>query len=147
MAAGPFWLIPPMPDAPSPSDAVSARAAPLVVLVDDDDALLQALTFWLEVEGYAVRTCRTGEQLVASELPPASACLVLDYKLEALNGLDALEQLRRRGVELPAILITSYASPVLRGRARRLRAEVVEKPLLGDALLARIHELLPLRPH
>jgi FixJ family two-component response regulator len=124
--------------------AAAPAPGPLVVLVDDDDALRQALRFALEIEGYRVRACRTGEQLVDLELPTESACLVLDYKLGALNGLDALELLRRRGVDLPAILITSYANPQLRNRARRARAEVVEKPLLGDALLGRIHQLLPL---
>ncbi len=135
-----------VPKSPSSSEVVSGRAAPLVVLVDDDAALREALRFSLEIEGYAVRACETGEQLVELELPPGPACLVLDYKLDELNGLDALEQLRRRGVDLPAILITSYANPLLHSRARRLRAEVVEKPLLGDALLARIHALLPLTP-
>jgi FixJ family two-component response regulator len=125
-------------------DAAHAAPAPLVVLVDDDDALREALKFSLEIEGYRVKACRTGEQLVNLELPTEAACLVIDYKLGMLNGLDALEQLRGRGVDLPAILITSYANPMLRTRARRARAEVVEKPLLGDALLARIHQLLPL---
>lgn len=128
---------------PTPDAAETAPAA-LVVLVDDDDALRNALKFSLEVEGYGVMECRTGEQLVDLDLPTEAACLVIDYKLETLNGLDALEQLRRRGVDLPAILITSYANPMLRNRARRARADVVEKPLLGDGLLARIHQLLPL---
>ena len=133
-----------MPDAsPSPA-ADAARSAPLLVLVDDDRALRAALTFALEIEGYRVKTCETGEQLLDLALPVEACCLVVDHKLDALSGLDALDALRRRGVRLPAILITSYANPELRGRARRLDAEVVEKPLVGDALLARIRALLPL---
>jgi FixJ family two-component response regulator len=89
-------------------------------------------------------TCRTGEQLLEAELPGDAACLVIDYKLDRMTGLDALEQLRGRGVGLPAILITSYANPQLSTRALRAKAQVVEKPLLGDALLARIHEIVPL---
>jgi len=54
--------------------------------------------------------------------------------------------LRARGVILPAILITSYASSAVRSRAGRVQANIIEKPLLGDALLARIHELAPLAP-
>jgi FixJ family two-component response regulator len=131
------------PNAPT-STAARSDASPTVVLVDDDDALRQALKFSLEIEGYRVVTCRTGEQLVEADLPQGAACLVIDYKLDQLNGLDALERLRERGVSLPAILITSYANPLLRTRARRAKAQVVEKPLLGDALLARIHEILPL---
>src|SRR6185437_6978156 len=110
-----------MPAAPPPSDVKTERPAPLVVLVDDDDALRAALKFSLEIEGYRVKACRTGEQLVDLDLPAAGACLVIDHKLEALAGLDALEQLRGRGVDLPAILITSYANPLLRSRARQAR--------------------------
>ena len=47
------------------------------------------------------------------------------------------------GVELPAILITSFADAGLRARARRFSASVIEKPLVGDALLARIHDVVP----
>lgn len=122
------------------------RAGPTVVLLDDDDGLREALTFSLEIDGYQVEACRTGEQLLALDLPTSAACLVIDYKLDGLNGLDALETLRRRGVTLPAILITSYANPPLHSRARAAKAQVVEKPLLGDALLARIREIAPLTP-
>ncbi len=118
--------------------------APLtVILLDDDDALRQALTFSLEIEGYRVEACRSGEQLVSRDLPARGACLLIDERLERLGGLDALEQLRRRGVTLPAILITSYADRQVRARARLFRAAVVEKPLLGDALLSQIRALLP----
>ena len=133
-----------MPASATPSPAHPAPAAPpTVVLVDDDVALLQALRFSLEIDGYQVATCETGEQLMQMTLP-AEACLVIDFRLSGLSGLDVLDDLRRRGVALPAILITSYASPSLHARARRAQATVVEKPLLGDALFARIHECLPL---
>ncbi|CAN7260322.1 response regulator [Phenylobacterium sp. LjRoot225] len=133
-----------MPDAATDTPTARVRPAPLVVLVVDDEGLREALKFSLEIEGYQVGTCRTGEQLVELELPSQAACLVIDDKLATLNGLDALEQLRQRQVTLPAILITSYAHPELHLRARRVQASVIEIPLLGDALLTRLHEILPL---
>jgi two-component system, LuxR family, response regulator FixJ len=81
---------------------------------------------------------------MAQTLPDHNACLVLDYRLESGTGLDALETLRDRGVALPAILITSHPKASVRERAARLQAVLVEKPLLGDLLLARIHEIIPL---
>lgn len=124
---------------------VVARPAPMVILLDDDTALRQALTFSLEIEGYQVLACETGEQLLDQTLPEADACLVLDYRLETGTGLDVLEALRARGVVLPAILITSHPKPDVHARAERLEAILVEKPLLGDLLLARIHDILPLQ--
>jgi FixJ family two-component response regulator len=120
------------------------RPAPVVVLLDDDAALRRALTFSLEIEGYRVESCATGEELVEQALPDDEACLVLDYRLGGMSGLDALQSLRDRGVHLPAILITSNPTPGVRSRAVRLQAQVVEKPLLGDLLLGHIHRILPL---
>jgi FixJ family two-component response regulator len=119
------------------------RPAPTVVLLDDDAALRMALTFSLEIEGYRVEACATGEELMALDLPPSEACLILDYRLGGMSGLDALQALRQRGVQLPAVLITSNPTPGVRARAARLLAQVVEKPLLGDHLLGHIHRMLP----
>ena len=113
-----------------------------IVLVDDDAALPQALKVSLEIEGFQAETCETGEELVAHRLPEGEACLVLDYKLGGMSGLDALETLRTRGVDLPAILITSNPKPGTRARAQRVGAAIVEKPLLGDLLIAKLRAAL-----
>lgn len=120
------------------------RPVPVVILLDDDAALRRALTFSLEIEGYRVESCATGEELMERTLPADEACLVLDYRLSGMSGLDALQSLRERGVRLPAILITSNPTPGIRSRAARLQAQVVEKPLLGDLLLGHIHKVLPI---
>ncbi|MDP1873347.1 MAG: response regulator [Phenylobacterium sp.] len=116
----------------------------MVVLLDDDAALRRALTFSLEIEGYRVKSSATGEDLMRQVLPEDRACLVLDYRLSGMSGLDVLQVLRDRAVALPAILITSNPTPEVRARAARLQAQVVEKPLLGDLLLGHIHQMLPL---
>ncbi|MDP1642005.1 MAG: response regulator [Phenylobacterium sp.] len=127
-----------------PESLTLIRPAPMVVLLDDDAALRLALTFSLEIEGYRVESCATGEELVARDLPDRDACLVLDYRLSGMSGLDVLQTLRDRKVSLPAILITSNPTPGVRARAARLQAQLVEKPLLGDLLLGHIHRILPL---
>lgn len=116
--------------------------SPTVVLVDDDKALLASMRFILELEGLAVETLDSAEALLDYPLPPPPACLVLDQYFEGLNGLDALSRLRERGVTLPALLITSRAPPLMREEAASLGAVVVEKPLLGDGLLAAIRTAL-----
>jgi len=119
---------------------------PVVVLVDDDTALRTALTFSLELEGYDVSACESGEALLAARLPKSHACLVLDYNLTGMNGLAALAELRRRDVRLPALLITSHPHAAMRQAALAARAKIVEKPLLGDALLGEIRSALAASP-
>ncbi len=115
---------------------------PKIILVDDDAALLRALGFSLELEGFAVEKHRSSATVRRDHLPKAGACLVVDYYLPGKNGLQFLEQLRSEGVTLPAIVITSHAGPVLRNLARRVSASVVEKPLLGSELIAEIRALI-----
>jgi FixJ family two-component response regulator len=117
-------------------------ARPLVILVDDDEALRSALKFSLELDGYDVATCSSGEDLLDQHLPGGHACLVIDERLPGIAGLDALAQLRRRNVHLPALLITSTPRPALRRKAAAAGVPIVEKPLLCDALSASIREAL-----
>jgi FixJ family two-component response regulator len=116
---------------------------PLVVIVDDDGAVLAALAITAELDGYRVQTCASGEGLLQLDLPPAGACLVIDERLGGASGLRTLVQLRARGCELPAVLITSNPSRQLRWNAAQAGAPILEKPLLGDGLIDWIRSAAP----
>ena len=116
-----------------------------VFIVDDDDAILGALKFSLEIEGYAVRASPDGRELMAMPDLPGRGCLVVDYNMPGTNGLELLAALRGRGWLLPAILMTSNPSPELRERVITAGAVLVEKPLLGNTLIAAIDATLGLR--
>ena len=113
-----------------------------VVLVEDDLAVRLAVTFTLELEGFAVVALDSGEALLACDLPPSPACIVLDQHMGGVTGLDALAELRNRGVGLPAFLITSHPTAAAREQAAALKARIVEKPLLGDVLVGALHDAL-----
>jgi FixJ family two-component response regulator len=113
----------------------------ILILVDDDSAVLNALKFAFEVEGFDVRTFADAESLLAAPAVPELGCLVLDYKLPGLNGLQLLRRLRRRGVTLPAVLITT-PEPIVLAQAAAANVPIVEKPLLTGALLDVVSELL-----
>ena len=115
----------------------TALATPrrLIVVIDDDPAVLNSLKFSLEVEGFAVSVYRSGEELLGRKPLPTAACLVVDYKLPAMDGLTLVAELRQRRVDSPAILITSNPPVPVRRRANDAGLAIVEKPLLGsDAL-------------
>ena len=73
---------------------------------------------------------------------PEDGCLVVDYKLPDMNGLDLIVELRRRKIELPAILITTHPSAAVRDRAARACVRLIEKPLLNDMLFQGIRTAL-----
>lgn len=123
----------------------SAEGQATAIVVDDDEDLLAALRFSLELDGLRVEAHRSPETVRLAALPTGNACLVLDYRLPSANGLDLLARLRAGGVTLPAILITSHASPLVRDAARTAGAVLIEKPLLGDTLVRAIHAALQAR--
>jgi two-component system, LuxR family, response regulator FixJ len=113
-----------------------------ILMIDDDPAVRNSLKFALEVEGFAVRAYPTGAELLSGADLPDSGCLVVDYKLPEMNGLDLLSELRRRNIDLPAILITTHPNPAVRDRAALAGVPLIEKPLLNDTLYQGIRAAL-----
>jgi len=112
--------------------------APLLVLVDDDPAVVASLIFSLELEGFAVEAFDSGEMLVAQATLANPACLVIDYRLADIDGLSLLRMLRERGETCPAVIITTNPTRSVRQRTADAGAMLIEKPLLGDGLTAAI---------
>ena len=114
-----------------------------VLIVDDDAAVRSALKFALEVEGFEVRLYAGPEVLLADADLPRCGCLVVDYSMPVMDGLELIGALRKRHVSMPAILITSRANNELRRLAAKWGArQVVEKPLSGGALVESIRQAL-----
>lgn len=105
-----------------------------VVVVDDDPAVCSSLAFALGVDGFQVQTYGSGAELLAQERMPARGCVVIDYFLPGMNGLELAIALRRRQVSLPIILITTDPNRAVRESAAAQGIEIIEKPLLGNSL-------------
>ncbi|MGR4866453.1 response regulator [Caulobacter sp. LARHSG274] len=127
----------------SPSLAIPSPAT--IVLLDDDDALREAMTFALEAQGFRVRAyARPGLLPKAADLA-ATGCFVIDQLMPGETGLTLLHRLRAAGIASPAILITTGPSSEIQLAAARLAATIVEKPLLGERLFNVLGRLLARR--
>jgi FixJ family two-component response regulator len=108
----------------------------VVLVVDDDAAVRSALKFALEVEGLRVQLYENSAALLADQNLPEQGCLVIDYRMPGLDGLELIERLRSRNVPLPVILISGRINKQLLSRAERLGvSRVLEKPLSDAALI------------
>jgi len=107
----------------------------VILVIEDDCAVRNSLKFTLEIEGFGVRAYSSPHELLNEDRVPATSCLVTDYHMPAMNGLELVAQLRDRHISIPAILITSLPNENLRDRAAAAGVLIVEKPLLGNGLL------------
>ncbi|QQS14906.1 MAG: response regulator [Rhodospirillales bacterium] len=129
---------------PSVTNQASGRARrALVHIVDDDAAVRDALTFALRLEGLDARAYDGAAALLEAGDPPPGGCLVVDFAMPVTTGLELVEALRRRGIELPVILIAGYVDADLRHRAALVGvAHVLEKPLADSSLVELIRASL-----
>jgi two-component system, LuxR family, response regulator FixJ len=114
----------------------------VVIVIDDDLAVRNSLKFSLEIEGFTVRSYATGAELLGAGDLALCNCLVVDQNMPGMNGLDLIARLRARQLAAPAILITSHPSLSLRERAQAAGVPIVEKPLLGNALIDKIYDVV-----
>jgi two-component system, LuxR family, response regulator FixJ len=116
---------------------------PLVVVIDDDAAVRDSLKFSLEIEGFIVHGYSNAKELLDQAGIGNVGCLIIDYHLPEMNGLEILDRLRDRHVAAPTILITSHPNVAVRRRAAEAGVPIIEKPLLGNALIEGVRDAFP----
>ena len=102
----------------------------------------ESLKFVLERQGFAVRTFPSGAEALAGALVPDYSCLVTDYHMPGMDGLDLVGALRMRGNPIPALLLTGDPNRSVRDRAAAADVPVIAKWNLVDDLVGRIHEMV-----
>jgi CheY-like chemotaxis protein len=135
----------------APALAASAAPAPVmqpdsrqltsnvVLCLDNDLPILDGMRTLLEGWGCQVLPVPTLTEAIAamSGAKVQIDCLLVDYRLDDGNGLDAITELRKRfGDNLPAILITADRSLALRRKAQKHDIQFLNKPLKPAALRA-----------
>lgn len=117
----------------------SSTTTPVVYVVDDDTDVLGSVRFMLETDGFDVRTFRSGAALLNGIVTGEVDCLVIDYKMPVMSGIDLAVCLRNRDIETPIILITGYPDEniVEKAAAAGIR-HVLLKPHIEESLASRI---------
>jgi len=114
-----------------------------VIVVEDDEAVRSALAFALRLEGFDVVDYGGAFDLLADRKFPIKGCLVIDYHMPLVDGIDLLQCLRSRSILIPAILLTDKITNAVRTNATRAGfLRVLEKPLDDSSLVDSIRAAL-----
>jgi FixJ family two-component response regulator len=109
-----------------------------VFLVDDEPSVRRALTRLLRAAGLEVTSFPSAEALLA-EVSPAEkgpACVVADLQMPGLTGLGLQDEMARRGLNLPVLVVTGHGD--IRSTVRAMKGgaiDFLEKPVSESALL------------
>jgi FixJ family two-component response regulator len=120
-----------------------ARERARVHVVDDDPGLRGALCDLLESMGYEVAAYGSTAEFLARGIHEGPGCLVLDVRLPGKSGLDLQEELRRDGIDLPVILMTSFGDVPMTVRGMKAGArDFLEKPFRDQDMLDAIADAI-----
>jgi two-component system, OmpR family, response regulator MprA len=117
-----------------------------LLVADDSETVLLMLQRRLEASGYEVTTATDGIEVIdaieAADGDGAPDVILLDAMMPRLSGIDALQQLRESGCEIPVLIISAHLDAQQPERMEAVGANgVIPKPFEWDDLIARIEEL------
>jgi len=120
-------------------------SAPQAHLVDDDDAIRDALAWLLTSRGIPNAAYDSAERFLAAWTPATSGCVVLDMRMTGISGLDCFDQLLERKSTLPVIFLTGHGDvPLAVSTLKKGAFDFFEKPLNDNELATRIEEAMAL---
>jgi len=110
--------------------------AELIVIVDDDDAVLESLGILLKAHKFDTLLYRTGEEILGTPCPLKAACFLLDLNLPGMSGLEVMAFLHRKMPGVPVVLMTALRTGQLKKAARSAgAAALLDKPVKEGRLI------------
>lgn len=111
----------------------------LVRIVDDDEDLLQALAFMLKSEGWEVKTYNGSASFLAEDDISIPGCVILDYSMPDLDGLETQKRLQELNYPHPLIFLTAHADvDMVISAFRRGADDLLRKPVPPSVLLSAV---------
>ncbi len=121
------------------------ESAPVVFVVDDDNAIRSSLRRLIESVGLRTRTYASAQKFLEDFDEATPGCLVVDVRLRGMSGLDLQEHLQRRAAMIPIIVISGHGDVPMAVRALKAGAvDFFEKPVSPQDLLDCVRQAIEL---
>ena len=117
-----------------------AERSPCIAIVDDDPAVLRGLSRLLRSRTFRVTTYGSGQEFLAALPDDLPECLIVDFQMPQMNGMELHRHLISNGVSIPTILITAHADAAIHSApAGDALVARLRKPLQDDTLFSAIN--------
>ncbi|MBL0282918.1 MAG: response regulator transcription factor [Zoogloea sp.] len=111
-------------------------ATPFAHIVDDDEAIRDALSWLFRTRKVESRAWPSAEDFLAAWRPDWRGCIVLDIRMREMSGLECFDALLERGNTLPVIFLTGHGDvPMAVGALKKGAFDFLEKPFDDNALV------------
>jgi two-component system, LuxR family, response regulator FixJ len=116
-------------------------AEKLVHIVDDDDGVRRSAAFMLKHAGYRVESYVSGVAFLKEVKAAERGCVLLDVRMPEMDGLEVQQEMGKRGIDMPVVILTGHGDVAVAVKAMRAGAvNFIEKPYEKEALLHAIEE-------
>ncbi len=114
-----------------------------ILIIEDELALQQTLKLNLELEGYMIESCSSGENAISQIQLFKPDLILLDIMLPVLNGTEIYQKLKTLNISIPVIFLTAKNNVQDKIEGLKLGADdYITKPFDLEELLLRIHNVL-----
>jgi FixJ family two-component response regulator len=112
-----------------------------VLIVDDDAAVRDAISLWLQCNGYSTRCFEHAEDFISQHHMAMQGCIIADIRMPGMNGLELQSHLNQLGSHLPLVFITGHGTVPMAVEAMRFGAlDYLRKPIDEQQLLQTVKQ-------
>lgn len=115
----------------------------LIRIVDDDEGLLNGMKFLLKCKGWQAVGYSSAKSFLAEDLYRMPGCLILDIRMPEMSGIELQQEMIRRGIDIPIVILTGHADVDVAVRTLKSGAmDFLQKPVKADELERVLCEVL-----
>lgn len=114
-----------------------------ILIVEDSALVRDQMRLFLETHGYRVIVAENGREGLRKTVDEKPDLIICDVHMPEMNGLEMLAEVRAKGIDVPAFVLTTEASKDMVAEGRKVGATAwMVKPFKPDAMLKGLKRVL-----
>ncbi|WP_373974305.1 response regulator [Chitinibacter sp. SCUT-21] len=107
-----------------------------IAIVDDDDAIRDALSWLFSTRNHSVQLFASAEELLAQYNPDQFGCLILDVRMPGMGGMELFSKLQEHSYTPPVVFLTGHGDvPMAVAALKQGAADFIEKPFSDNDIV------------